>query len=153
MHACTMSFQLNLPELHEEIATELLRQVKLVPHATTHTGQINLSRSAITLLLSGTLLESQMSEDDAHRLVVAGTSMMLTDHFPVGVKAKRRQIQKRRPRLIIRCVRRVANIVRRRCGGARSCRYMVGIACVVAVVLVDCEGIIGPRTAITFEGN
>ena len=75
--------------------------------------------------------------------------MMLTDHFPVGVKAKRRQIQKRRPRLIIRCVRRVANIVHRRCGGARSCRHMVGIACVVAVVLADREGIIGPRTAIT----
>ena len=30
----SMSFQLNLPQLHEEIATELLRQVKLVPHDT-----------------------------------------------------------------------------------------------------------------------
>ena len=56
----SMSFQLNLPQLHKEIATELLRQVKLVPHATTHAGQINFSTSAITLLMSGTLLESQM---------------------------------------------------------------------------------------------
>ena len=39
--------------------------------------------------------------------------------------------------------------MRRRCGGARSCHHMVGIACVVAVVLADREGIIGPRTAIT----
>ena len=56
----SMSFQLNLPQLHEEIATELLRLVKLVPHATTHAGQINFSTSAITLLMSGTLLKSQM---------------------------------------------------------------------------------------------
>ena len=95
--------------------------------------------------MSGSLFDSHITEDDAHRLVMAGTSL-LTDHFPVAVKAKKKAIQKRRPRLV-RCIRRVARIVSRRCG--RSCRHMVGITCIVAVVLADREGIIGPRTAIT----
>ena len=94
--------------------------------------------------MSGSLFDSHITEDDAHRLV-AGT-LLLTDHFPVAVKAKKKAIQKRRPRLV-RCIRRVVRIVSRRCG--RSCRHMVGIICIVAVVLADHEGIIGPRTAIT----
>ena len=41
MKSClSMSFQLKLLQLHQEIANELLRQVKLVLHATTHAGQI-----------------------------------------------------------------------------------------------------------------
>lgn len=141
-----MAVELNLPDLQGEIAKELLKQTKLVPHATTHSGTITFSTSSITLLMSGNLSDTNISEDDAHRLVVAGTSL-LTDHFPLSVKSKRKHIQRRRPRLA-RCIRRVASIVWRRCG-ERSCRHMVGIAIVVAIILATRDGIIGPRTNIT----
>lgn len=86
-----MSFKLKLPELHREIAKKLLKQTKLVPHATTHSGTtcITFSTSAITLLMSGSLSDSYISEEDAHRLVVAGTSL-LADHFPLAVKGKKK---------------------------------------------------------------
>ena len=137
-----MSLELKLPERHREIAKELQKQTKLVPHATTHSGTITFSTSAITLLMLGSLSDGYISEDDAHRLVVAGTSL-LADNFPLTVKGKK-SIQKRMPRLA-RCIRRVARIVWRRCG-LRSCRHMVRITCIVAILLADREGIIGPRT-------
>ena len=74
---------------------------------------------------------------------MAGTSL-LADHFPLALKRKE-AIQKRSLRLA-RCIRRVVRIVWR-C--ASSCQHMVGIMCIVAIVLADREGIIGPRTAIT----
>ncbi len=141
-----MSLELQLPDLHKEIARELYRQAKMVPKATAHSGIVDFSPSALVLLMSGGLSDGNVDEEDAFRLVMAGTPLLF-DHFPQTVQRKRKIIQKRRPRLA-RCVRRVVRMAWRKCGG--TCKHLVAIACVVAVALADREGITGQtKTAVT----
>ena len=140
-----ISIELGLPDQHTEIAKELLKQGKMVTRATTHSRAINLSASALTLVMSGSLSNGIVNDKDARRLVLAGTSL-LADYFPLLCKKTRRAIHKRHPTLAC-CVRRVIRMVCRKCGS--SCRHLVRIACVVAVVLTDREQIIGPNTVIT----
>jgi hypothetical protein len=140
-----MALELELPQLHREIGRELLKQTKMVPRTKKHAGNTTFSPSAMTLLTSGSLSDGEMTDEDAHRLVVAGTPL-IADHFSTSVKRRQQAILKRRPRLA-RCVRRTMRAVWRSCGS--SCRHLIGISCIVAIVLADREGIIGPKTVIT----
>ena len=141
----TMSGELGLPDLHKYIPKQLLCQIKLVPCATTHARYINFSQSALTLLMSASMSGREINDDDAHRLVLAGTRL-LADYYPSIGKRKRKQVQQKRQRLV-RCVRRVVQLVWRRCRTIP--RQLVSIACVVALVLAYMEGVIGPKTNIS----
>ena len=60
-----MSLELELPELHREVAKELLKQTKLVPHATTHSWTTIFLTLEITLLMLGSLSDGNINEEDA----------------------------------------------------------------------------------------
>ena len=141
----TMSGELGLPDLDKYIEKQLLCQAKMVPRAITHARCVIFSQSALTLLMSASMSSREINNDDAHRLVLAGTRL-LADYYPSIGKRKRKQVQQKRPRLV-RCVRRVVRLVWRRYRTIPS--QLVGIACIVAIVLADAEGVIGPRANIS----
>ena len=138
----SMSTKLGLPDLWRNIEKELLGQAKMVTRAMAHSKYVNFSTSALTLLMSESPSDGNLSDEDAHRPVLAGTRL-LVDHYPHVSKRKWDQILRRRP-ILLHCVRRVVRIVWRKCGS--NCRHLIGIACVVTIVLADREGVISPRT-------
>ena len=77
----SMSAELGLPDLWRNIEKELLGQAKMVPCAMVHSRYVNFSASALTLLMSESPSDSNLSDEDAHRLVLAGTRL-LVDHYP-----------------------------------------------------------------------
>ena len=141
-----MALELGLPDLHKEIAKQLISQTKVVPRATVHSRAINFSTSVLTLLMSESLSHGEVDEKDVQRLASAGTSLLI-DHFAHIKRPIRNRVLRERQSLFC-CIKRVIRLVWRRCGSTIY-RHLVGITCIVAVILADREGLIGPNTCIT----
>ena len=138
---CTKSFLiiamdlLDRTALRDCIAKRLYKDAPMVPRTTVHSRSITFSPTSYTLLTEVDLLAGP-TEEDAHRLVMAG-SPLLSDHFSLK-KAEMKIIQERRPRL----TRSVRNAI----GRVRSSRtkpgHLVAIACITAVYFAEREGLL-----------
>lgn len=134
----TMAQSFGLPNLLQDLGTELLNQTKMVPRATVHARSVTFSASSFTLVLSGDPATGTLTSEDAHRLVAAADPM-LVNHFPDLTAKERKLVLRNRPRLS-RCVKRALRKVWTRLG--YSCRHLIAIAAVTAIVLAETEELI-----------
>jgi hypothetical protein len=115
-------------KLKSKITDVLLRKTWLVPRSIKHAGTVTFLSSAVTqgdLSLGATA-------GDAERIVKACTPLLF-DYFSLT----KREVIKIRPRLL-QCVR---DAIVHASAQTRTSRHLLAVACVVAVVLAEEEGI------------